>query len=403
MTPDRAPAGLLAGPMGALVDDGLRRDRLFASAYLGLSPRMLWTRRAESTAPVLPFSDPRARYFYLARNGIHALAQLWKLAGREVLFPAYFHGVELEALLHAGAQVRFYPVRQRMRVEVPDVVSRIGPQTRAIYLIHYLGFPGPAAELAEAARARGLLFIEDCALSLLSCSGDGPLGSWGDAAIFCLYKTLPVPNGGAVVLRTGDPSALPQGQPPSWASTFAELAGCLDRHLRVQGHRWQREALKAIRITGRTATRALGGARVQVGTNHFTPSDAHLAMSNVSHRIIAGHDFAAIVRKRRENYLQLRDLLQDVAPPIFTDLPDGVCPHSYPVQVPDKPAAVEQFLVRGVEAVNLWFPNHPRGPQEPYPEVDELRRTVLELPCHQDLTPPAIERVARVAREVLAR
>ena len=67
----------------------------------------------------------------------------------------------------------------------------------------------------------------------------------------------------------------------------------------------------------------------------------------------------------------------------------------------DKPVVVEKFLAYGVEAVNFWFPRHPAGPREPYPEVDELRRTVLELPCHQDLTPEAIECVASVARDVL--
>src|SRR5438093_7846855 len=214
------------------------RDRLFAPAYPGLTPRMLLP-RAKAGMP-FPFNDSGARYFYLARNGIYALARLWGLNGREVLFPAYFHGVELEALLHAGVRLRFYPVREGMRVQVDDVVSRIGADTRAVYLIHYLGFPAPVAELAQVAHERGLLLIEDCALALLSCAGGRPLGSWGDAAIFCLYKTLPVPNGGAVVLRNGRSPALPEGDPPSWVSTSASIAGSLTRHLQIHGHRWQR-------------------------------------------------------------------------------------------------------------------------------------------------------------------
>lgn len=74
-----------------------------------------------------------------------------------------------------------------------------------------------------------------------------------------------------------------------------------------------------------------------------------------------------------------------------------------PVQVRNKPAVVEKFLASGVEAVNYWFLDHAAGPKEPHPEVDELRRTVLELPCHQDLTPEAIERVASVAWLVLGK
>jgi len=376
------------------------RDRLFAPAYPGLTPRMLLP-RAKAAGMPFPFNDSGARYFYLARNGIYALARLWGLNGCEVLFPAYFHGVELEALLQAGVRLRFYPVREGMRVQVDDVVSRIGADTRAVYLIHYLGFPAPVAELAQVAQERGLLLIEDCALALLSCAGGRPLGSWGDAAIFCLYKTLPVPNGGAVVLRNGGPSTLPEGDPASWVSTLASISGSLNRYLQIHGHDWQRTLMKTVQAAGKKATRLLGGTPVDIGTAHFEQSNARLAMSSLSHLIVTAQDFPGIVEKRRRNYLQLLERLGDVAPPVFDGLPDGVCPLSYPLRVRDKPAVVEKFLACGVEAVNFWFPRHPAGPREPYPEVDELRRTVLELPCHQDLTPEAIECVASVARDVL--
>src|SRR2546426_6330046 len=289
------------------------RDRLFAPAYPGLTPRMLLPRAKAAGIP-FPFNDSGARYFYLARNGIYALARLWGLNDCEVLFPAYFHGVELEALLQAGVRLRFYPVHEGMRVRVDDVVSRIGADTRAVYLIHYLGFPGPVAELAQVTQERGLLLIEDCALALLSCSGDRPLGSWGDAAIFCLYKTLPVPNGGAVVLHNGGSSALPEGAPPSLVSTLALVTASLDRHLQIQGRRWSRGLLKAARSAGKTAACALGRTPVEIGTGHFEESNARLAMSSVSDRIVAAQDFRAIVERRRRNYLQLLERLGDVAP-----------------------------------------------------------------------------------------
>jgi len=175
----------------------------------------------------------------------------------------------------------------------------------------------------------------------------------------------------------------------------------LERHLQIHDRGLQRRLLKTLRAGGRRAARLLGGRRVEVDTEHFEPAYALLAMSKVSHRIIAAQDFPAIVENRRRNYLQLLDSLGGIAPPVFDGLPAGVCPLSYPLRVRNKPAVVERFLARGVDAVNMWFPNHPGGPVEPYPEVDELRRTVLELPCHQDLTPQMIERVASIARDIL--
>src|SRR5207245_6549749 len=80
-----------------------------------------------------------------------------------------------------------------------------GVQTCALpilYLIHYVGFPGPVQELSVACRARRLLLIEDCAQALLSNCAERPLGSFGDVAIFSIRKTLPVPDGGALVAGT---------------------------------------------------------------------------------------------------------------------------------------------------------------------------------------------------------
>jgi len=390
-----------SGERAADLDGAHERDRLFAPCYPGLTPRMLLPTARTAGLP-FPFNESRARYYYLARNGIYALARLWGLDGREVLFPAYFHGVELEALLRAGVRVRFYPVRQGMRVQVDDVVSRISRDTRAIYLTHFLGFPGPVEELAEVTRERGLSLIEDCAHGLLSRLGDRPLGSWGDAAIFCLYKSLPVPNGGVLVLRGGEPSGLPECERPSWASTLRLSADVLERHLQIQDRRWQRWLLNAARAVGSRAARLLAGKRVEVDTEHFEQPYALLAMSKLSHRIIATQAFPAIVETRRRNYLQLLDALRDIALPVFDVLPAGVCPLSLPLRVRNKPQVVERFLARGVDAVNMWFPNHPAGPVEAYPEVAELRSTVLELPCHQSLTPQVIERVASVARDILA-
>src|SRR5206468_9823577 len=74
---------------------------------------------------------------------------------------------------------------------------------RALLLIHFIGWPQPVSIVERMCRDRGILLIEDCALSLLSEAGGRPLGSFGDWSVFCLSKTLPVPNG-AVLVRNRD-------------------------------------------------------------------------------------------------------------------------------------------------------------------------------------------------------
>lgn len=379
---------------------GEARSGLLASALPALRPGMLLPRRRRGALP-FPFDDPGVRYFYYARNGIYALARLWNLAGKEVLFPAYFHGVELEALLEAGVRPRFYPVDERMRVDPAEVERRIGPDTRAIYLIHYVGFPGPVEELREVCDRRGLLLVEDCALALLSCLGDRPLGTFGDAAVFCLYKTLPTPNGGALVIRGGGPIGLPEGDPPPLAATFAHAASSLLVGFEVSGGATGRAVRRVGRGLGHAAVRFAGLPRVPTGTPHFDRSRVGLAMSRLSRRVIEAQDFPAIVERRRRNYFHFLGRLRDLATPVFGELPVGVCPLFFPFPVRDKQTVLARLRARGVEAVDFWRVGHPAVPPGSFPGVDELRQTVIELPCHQDLEPSAVDRMAAIVREAV--
>ena len=77
-----------------------------------------------------------------------------RLVGKEILVPAYHHGVEVEALVDAGAKVKFYRVGGRWDVDLKDVERRIGPETGALYLIHYAGFPGPTDAMRALVRCR---------------------------------------------------------------------------------------------------------------------------------------------------------------------------------------------------------------------------------------------------------
>jgi hypothetical protein len=195
--------------------------RRYIPALPTLWPGML-SPLAAARPPAFPFGAPRVTHYYLARNAVWHGARLLGLAGNEVLVPAYHHGVEVGALADAGARPVFVRVDARMRLDLEDLEARVGPRTRAIYVIHYAGFAQPMDEINAIARRRGLLVVEDCALSLLAAEGTRPLGSTGHAGIFCFYKTLPVPNGGALVVN--DPaiaSDVPCPDPAPLASTPA--------------------------------------------------------------------------------------------------------------------------------------------------------------------------------------
>lgn len=376
-----------------------RRGGLYVPALPTLWPHMLGS--GGSTPDFLPFSHPRAHWFYFARNALWTAVRVLGLEGKEVLLPAYHHGVEVEALVDAGMVPRFYRVGPRWEVDLEDVERRITPLTRVLYLEHYAGFAGPAVEMKRLAEAHGIMLWEDCALSLLASDGGLPVGATGDLGIFCLYKTLPVPNGGALVVNGERDYALPPGPAPGWASTTSHLASSLLQNLELRAGRIGAAMRSMMRLMGRGASNAMGAKRVATGTRHFSRADARLGISPATLRIAAEIDLAEVVERRRRNYFLLLGQLREVAPALHAQLPAGSCPLFYPLMVEDKESVLKALWEQGVEAIDFWRDFHPACPATEFPDVARLRRSVVELPCHQDLDPERMQRIASAAKEAV--
>jgi perosamine synthetase len=372
---------------------------LFVAKEPKLWPTMLLPRPGQSVDR-FPFGDPSVRYHYLGRNASYALVRALDLRGEEILFPAWFGGPVLEAPRQAGAAIRFYPVRAGARVEPDDILAAITPATRAVYLVHYVGFPAPVKEVRDICRERGLKLIEDCAHALYSTLDGQPLGTFGDGAIFSFYKWIPVPNGAALTM-TGGGSALPVADATSLTSGVALSAFSVLDNLALRFGAPGRGLRSVVRAAGRTAGHAANLNYVGTGGIDFREDRLTYAMSGVAHRILANQDVPEIVARRRRNYALLADLLGDVAPPLQGPLPTGVTPLFYPTRVLYKQAVLERLRQKGVEGRSFWDQFHPTLPAGLFDETDDLRRTVLELPIHQDVTPGAIERMARIVRETV--
>src|SRR5437016_5764966 len=182
---------------------------MYVPAWQGLTLSDFW-RRQLSIAQPYPFNTHDGTYFYTARSGIyHLMRALGWQAGDIVLAPDYHSGVEIWALRAAGVDVRYYHVNDLLEPDLAELEQLAGgSDVRALYVIHYLGWPQPITGLASFCRERGLALIEDCALSLLSRVANRPLGTFGEYSVFCLYKSLPVPNGGLIVQNRAKLDAL---------------------------------------------------------------------------------------------------------------------------------------------------------------------------------------------------
>jgi len=242
-------------------------------------------------------------------------------------------------------------------------------------------------ELTALCHRRGMLMVEDCALALLSELDGQPLGSFGDWAVFCLYKTLPVPNGALLVQNTTNLESLERLRlrHAGLASVAGRTAELFVQRIRGRIDRVGATLQAVKRSLGRAAG-TLAVTRASVGDIGFTLADVDLAMSRISARLLDRLDFEAIRRHRVRNFHQLAARLDGQAGVLKPDLADGVCPLFFPLLVPNKRAAADALRQRGIEALEFWN----EGVDAPDGDIAStthfLRTHVLGLPVHQDLT-----------------
>jgi dTDP-4-amino-4,6-dideoxygalactose transaminase len=370
----------------------------FVPTYQGLAAMHL-VGRPSASEPPYPFTAPRRISYYRARNAIFHLFRTLGEVRRSltVLAPDYYSGNEILAMQAAGVKIHYCPVGADMQwdpAEVERLCRTHSPDV--LYVIHYAGWPQPIAQLAEICRNREMLLVEDCALSLLSETDEGrPLGSFGQWSVFCLYKTLPLPNGALLVQNDVPLESLERLhlRPADAASVAARVAELLVQRIRGRFNSLG-AALQAIKRGMGMAAGALDVHRANVGDIGFNLDEVDLAMSPVSTRLMRRLDYSDIRRRRAANYRQLLQEVDSHVCPMFPVLPHRVCPLFFPVIVPNKAEAASALRRRGVEALEFW--NDPVGDgSEMSPQARFFREHVLELPIHQDLSARHISHVAR--------
>ena len=378
---------------------------MFIPTFQGLTATdFVLSASGKTTARRYPFDVPHLT-FYRARNAIYHLFRVLKSTNEQltVLVPDYNSGNEVLALEAAGATIRYYPVGpdgQADAAEVERLCAVHHPDV--LYVIHYLGWPQPIRQFADLARRRGMWLVEDCALALLSDAGEQPLGTFGHFSVFCLYKTLPLPNGACLVengkhLAGLDHISLRQAGLPSVLGRTAELV--------VRNIRSRSDSLgAAMESMKRAAGRAVGAMdvpRAKIGDIGFNIDDVDLAMSEISARLLKRLDFEEMRTRRMANYRRLAMQLAGQVTPLHNELPDGVCPLLFPILVEDKQETAEVLRSCDIDVLEFW--NHgAEGAGRAEAEGENaryLRRHVLGLPIHQDLTDRHIDYVAeQVAR-----
>lgn len=367
-----------------------------------LSLGSLWARDAAGGVPAL-FVGRRVSYSFNTRVAIRrACDTLGLKRGDEVLVPAYSCGSELDPLLEAGLTLRLYAVDGQARIDPDDIVRRITPRSRAVYLTHYFGVLHPnTAAVRQLCDDHGLWLIEDCALSLLS--GPTPAGGRaGDIALFCFYKLFPVLGGGALVLNTTKIAASVafSNPPPSKLVAKSLIRAVLDVVLGRAGL----AALRKLRPQ-KTATLA-GGSRYpdMPASYYFDPALKDAAIAGVTARAIGSFDVAGAIRARRANYGHYRALLADIpgVSLLYPNLPEDACPLNMPVLVENRDVLCAALTAQGIGATPWWAGFHQGVDLGEFPDACYLKTHLLALPLHQTMGEPHIAHVVAELRAAIS-
>lgn len=127
--------------------------------------------------------------------------------GDEVIMPSFTFVSTANAVVLRGAVPVFVDIQPDSLNIDPDLVANaVTEKTKAIFAVHYAGFPADMDALAHIARLHDLLLVEDAAQALGSTYKDRPAGSLGDMAAFSFHETKNIISGegGALTIMNPD-------------------------------------------------------------------------------------------------------------------------------------------------------------------------------------------------------
>ncbi len=127
--------------------------------------------------------------------------------GDEVIMPSYTFVSTANAVVLRGAVPVFVDIeRDTLNIDPVEVAAAVTPRTKAIFAVHYAGYPADMDALAEIAEAHDLLLVEDAAQALGSTYKGRKAGSLGDMAAFSFHETKNIISGegGALTIMRPD-------------------------------------------------------------------------------------------------------------------------------------------------------------------------------------------------------
>lgn len=303
--------------------------------------------------------------------------------GDEVVVPAQTHVATAHAVELVGATPVFVDADPATGNVTPAAVAAaVGPRTRAVSVVHYLGIPCDMPGIVEVARGVGAYVVEDCALTIGARWDGVHTGLFGDVGCFSFYPVKHLTSGEGGMFVSRDP----------------ELAA---RAARVRGFGIDRTH------TERSAPGVYDVA--MLGLNYrMSELQAALGRSQVAR---AGQ----VLARRAENFSAVATALADLDHVRLIDSADDAAAQSHYCAglVLEGPLASRRDAVAArINALGVgtsvyyphpvprlrWYRERYGDPGDRFPVATELSDSGISLPVGPHLEPGDAERVGAAVR-----
>lgn len=311
-----------------------------------------------------------------------------------VWVPEYICREVPEALMATGGQTLYYPITSQLLPDWDWFEENAFQfnEGELLLLVHYFGIVNDSVQARTFCDRKGLFLIEDAAHCL-------PMkllieGMAGEAIVFSPRKLLPLPGDGILILRDIDSQVRLCSRQPSLRSS-GQAIGWLIRRL----------------IRRMMATSGLDPDVLSRSTRQSFPRNRGLEISptlkpNYLSRCLICQYLATIGQilvRRRANYLLWQRIVQslDSIKPLFSKLPENVCPYVFPMIVQNNQKSVLDQLRRAGVPASTWPELPDQVLNKKSSSATKIKNNLITLPVHQDLTKQDILQLGHRLQEII--
>jgi dTDP-4-amino-4,6-dideoxygalactose transaminase len=327
-----------------------------------------------------------------------------------VLVPAFHCPTVVDPILHAGYQVRFYAIDERLRIDAGDFLNKLDASVVAALFIRYFGFGSPDRELVTACRAADVRIVEDCCHSFLAVNPLRPTYSGADATVYAFWKLVPSLAGGGLMLP-GDAHFEPATRltRPLVADSYNRI-GTLARQLLAREIDLVRGVFGSDTSVAAQQAEKPSVRKPAAQAYPYDPAVSEWAMPRTAWWILARARLAEISAARRRNYQLLSARLEftEEIVAVRRELQGDTCPWGFPVLLGRRQERDYLIRARGVPLFTFGEVLHPHLfarkalNSRMLETARRLSDSILVFSVHQDLTVVQMELFAAIINAFIA-